>query len=214
MARRKNPPVDEIPEKFRSLAYHARVENVKPLGAGTFGVTFKAAPGWVRKITIDPAEVKVVREIKRLRGQHPSVSAREAAVIRRTGTSPERAARLPGIISYKGPVRKVASGWEYVREDVKPLDASRNASMLVAEADAALEIFCAKGPSGRYIHPDPARFLRRFPWMRRIVQTMIYLEVVHGVQLEDLHGEQVGVVLKSSSFHQRGEVVLFDAQVD
>lgn len=214
MARRKNPPVDEIPEKFRSLAYHARVEHEKPLGAGTFGVTFKAAPGWVRKITVDPAEVKVVREIKRLRGQRPSVSAREAAAIRRTGTTPERAARLPGIIAYKGPVRKVARGWEYVREDVKPLDASRDASMLVAEADAALEIFCVKSPSGRYIHPDPARFLRRFPWMLRIVQTMIYLEVVHGVQLEDLHGEQCGSVIRSSPLHDRGEIVLYDCQVD
>lgn len=208
--RRQNPPVSRAPYSIQKIARRVDVDDPKhPKGCGVFGCVYKTKdPRFVRKVTLDQSEVEMVREVMRLRGKPvPHLSDRDRRLLSTVGCVPEEARHLGGIVAFKGSIEKVGRGWSYLKESVRPLDHARSRRDVHDADDAIEDLIYAR-------HPDYVRLLMRWPKMRLIVQTHLYLRLAHGLRLEDVHGEQVGVVTKTSALHRRGDWVLYDGQID
>ncbi len=212
---RKNPPVDYLPSKFEPLirAGEGRIRRLgakhlhHPLGCGKFGCTFKKDGHLIVKVTRDPSEVRMVKEILRLRGDEGTVSPSTRAHLARIGTTPEKAKWLPGIVDYTSAPKSVGKrAWAYTRENVSPLDAMKDRRLL-RRVRKALDLFYY---SGRSI--DPVAFLNHYPELRLIVQTEVFLRLAHRMRLDDIHEEQAGLVLFTSSLHRKGDLVIYDGQ--
>lgn len=183
----------------------------KPIGCGTFGCVFRRESGWVTKVTTDPFEVRMITLIRKLRKMPTKNTAAVKRALRDTGVSVQRAGRLPGIVQIGTAVKKVGKTWQYVREDVEPACGMHDAAAgaRIKELRRGLDWFFY---SSR--RPSVKEAVRRFPRLRLIIATAIYLEAAHGLQLEDLHEEQVGRVIRAGNLHVPGEYVLYDGQVE
>jgi hypothetical protein len=84
--------------------------------------------------------------------------------------------------------KRVGKTWQYVREDVQPAvgmnDAGARARMADLRKGLDWFFYSSRRPSVR-------EAIRRHPRLRLIIATALYLEAAHGLQLEDLHEEQV-----------------------
>lgn len=185
----------------------------RPLGCGTFGCVFRREHGWVTKVTTDPLEVRMIQLIRQLRKRPMVDTPRVRRALAGTGVPVTWACRLPGIVELKTAPKKVGKTWQYVREDVEPAAGMRDpaARARLKNLRRGLDTFFYARR-----RPDVGSFLRK-PGngrLRLIVATALYLEAAHDLQLEDLHEEQVGRVLRAGKLHRPGEYVLYDGQVE
>lgn len=183
----------------------------RPIGCGTFGCVFRRESGWVTKVTTDPFEVRMITLIRKLRKAPTKNTAAVKRALRDTGVSVQRAGKLPGIVEIATVAKRVGKTWQYVREDVDPAvgmsDAGARARMKDLRKGLDWFFYSSRRPSVREV-------LRRHPRLRLIIATALYLEAAHGLQLEDLHEEQVGRVRRVGKLHAPGEYVLYDGQVE
>ncbi len=215
---RLNPPVSVAIKPVR-VALRGHEKQARALGAqlddvygcGRFGCVYPGKGGYVVKVTTDKHEVRMVKEVIHLRHSRTRLATRYRRRVEALGCSVEKAAMLPGIVAFKEPI--VALGkksWAYRREDVRPLDAmsSDKARRLQRRLEKAIDAFFYPP----LFRPDPLTFLRDHPELKAIVVTALYMEWAFDVRLEDIHIEQVGVVMKTTSLHPKGTLVLYDAQ--
>lgn len=222
---RPNPKVAAAPREIASVVSRhpgklrdagADVRDI-PLGCGKYGCVWPASKtGWVVKLTRDKDEVEMVRLIRRIRSGR--LKPRKLTPSRRKklaslGVTAAWVKRVPGFTGMGAPVSvqrtKQRAWYAYAREDVTPA-----VDLSLSPKFAARYKAISDGLDIYHYTRDWRGALRGRPFLRTILATVVGLEALYGIQIGDIHSEQVGITRHRLYGRPRGTLVLYDGWVE